>query len=304
MIRIRRWFGLAVSVAALVTLQVVLAQPAAADPIDPCDSFAPDELPDWCLEWSDGPDLPVDDDGDDGGGGGGGDLGESECGWELVTEEFGDGTSLEAIGGRVIDRRPSPDVETAIYSWCGGSPFLLEAVEDAPVVTAEDVAEEAYEAIQGRMPDPVVETSPPAGENAIIDVPVFVTVVNWDDELVETRELGGDTVTVTATPQLLLDSGEPGSAEKTCPGPGQSYDPDGDDLWSQAAAPDACTHAYSARTGVDGRSDEWQTSVTVRWSITWSATSGEGGTFPDAVRSEAVPRGVDEVQAVVTAEGD
>jgi hypothetical protein len=80
-----------------------------------------------------------------------------------------------------------------------------------------------------------------------------VTVTDWDDEIVETRPLLGDTVTVTATPQLAIDPAEPGADPVICQGPGQPYQPGAGDLWVQAAGPEACTYAYQARSDVGER---------------------------------------------------
>ena len=62
----------------------------------------------------------------------------------------------------------------------------------------------------GQLPQPVVESSPPAGTASIIGVPVFVTVVNWTGVVTQTECAGGLCVTVTATPQLTFRPGEPG----------------------------------------------------------------------------------------------
>ena len=132
---------------------------------------------------------------------------------------------------------------------------------------------------------------------------MFVSVPNWPTTLSVTDSLDGIAVQALATPQLLFKPGEPGSGTKACTGPGRRYDPGAGDLWEQASASGACTHVYLLRTGADGRPGEWPGVVTVRWSITWAAADGSGGSFPDVDRATAVPRAVEEVQTVVVSGG-
>ena len=63
--------------------------------------------------------------------------------------------------------------------------------------------------------------------------------------------------------------------------------------------PGACAHVYKLRTSAEGRPTEWPGSVSVTWSITWTATAGDSGTLPSITRTMALPRGVQEVQTVV-----
>jgi hypothetical protein len=153
------------------------------------------------------------------------------------------------------------------------------------------------------MPMPAVASDPPAGQASVLGVPVFVWVSNWRSDFTVTRNLAGVTVTVSATPQLLFASGEPGASTKRCIGPGRDFALGSGSIGAQAAAPDACTFAYDLRTGEAGRPSAWPGSVTVRWSIAWSASDGSGGTFPPVDRTAALPRPVVEVQTVVVPGG-
>ena len=114
--------------------------------------------------------------------------------------------------------------------------------------------------------------------------------------------LVGVGVTVVATPTVLVDPGD-GSGAHTCDGPGRRYDPSAGDLWAQAHAPGACTLTYAKRTGAGGRPTAWPSTVTVRWTFTWTSTDGGGGTFPAVDRTVAVPRQVHEIQTIVTSGG-
>lgn len=270
--------------------------------VDPCT----DSTADWCLDRdvSADPNAPS----DPGGGGGGGGEPAPECGWVNVPES----TVPQPSSSRpyiLTNGRPPEGLEVVWQGWCYDpnagfqyfrGPFRwLPVGEPAPALTLDDVAAAAYERLEGRLPDPVVVTNPAVGVDAVVDVPVFVTVTNWQPQLVETDDLLGDLVTVQATPVVVVEPGEPGAPAVTCDGQGRVYDPAGGDLWEQAVAPGACTYTHQRRTGVDGRPAEWASTITVRWSIDWSSESGDGGTFPEVNRSVAVPRGVDEVQAVV-----
>jgi hypothetical protein len=219
--------------------------------------------------------------------------------------------ALPWIGtGAVQNGAPPPGVKVTWQAMCFneangggtyGGPFRWVAPAAAP--TPVVVAQGAYEQMQGRMPDPEVSTDPPLGTGSIVNVPVFVSVTNWQPAFSITRVLAGVPVTVTATPQLVFDPAEPGAGPQLCAGAGRPYDPNGPGLWAQAAAPGACTHIYRYRTGVDGRPAAGAGTVTVRWSISWLAGDGSGGLFPVVNRTTAVPRSVDEVQTVVVSGG-
>lgn len=291
------------------------ADPAGADPSNTCgtpsDGSPP---PDWCLDSSTGPGGGGTEAGSSGGGSGstgGGSAGQPACGWVTISADRvpAANSTRPAI---YTNGRPPEGMDVVWQGWCyrdlmmpGSSfrgPFRWLPATGAPappvLVTPADVAQGAYQAIQGRMPDPLVVTSPPVGVDATVSVPVFVTVTNWQPELVEVRPLLGDTVSVRATPTLVVSTGESGGTSRTCAGPGVAYDPAGGDLWAQASSPAACTLTYQRRTGVAGRPATWPSTVTVRWSISWSSTSGQGGTFPVVERAVSLPRSVSEVQTV------
>jgi hypothetical protein len=153
--------------------------------------------------------------------------------------------------------------------------------------------------LEGDLPDPVVATSPGRGEPAIVKHPTFLAVDNWTGTVTDEECALFLCVAVIATPSLTWSSGEPGSPPVSCRGAGTSYDATGPPPAAQAARPGACAHAYQARTGTADRPDRWPGAATVSWDITWSSTSGAAGTLPDITKSVAVPRAVDEVQAIV-----
>lgn len=294
-----------VCVMAAVAGGVVAAAPAEAD-IDECE----DSTAQWCLEQGTEGAVPT-----PVGSGSPGSGPSSEappCGWVTIPAERipSANSTRPAI---YTNGRPPEGLEVIWQGWCYRPPSLgsdfrgpfrwLPVTEALEVPTAEEVAEDAYEAVKGRVPELSVVTNPPFGVDAVVDVPVFVTATNWAAEIVETRPLLDDIVTVRATPELVVDPAEPGVGPVTCQGAGRPYDPAGGDLWAQAAAPGGCTYAYQQRTGVDGRPEQWPSTVVVRWSIAWSATTGESGVFPAVEQSVSIARGVSEVQSVLV-EGD
>ncbi len=179
----------------------------------------------------------------------------------------------------------------------------LGKVQPAPPsspATPVAVAEGAYGQLIATLPDPEVVSSPPLDKSAIITFPTFVEVGNWSP-VTATETAAGLTVTITGTPSAMTYTpGEPASAPVACPGPGVPYDPFGGPLAAQAANPAACTWPYAHRTGAEGRPEAWTASVSVTWAVTWSASSGESGSFADVVTTTSWPRDVVEVQTVVT----
>ena len=130
-------------------------------------------------------------------------------------------------------------------------------------------------------------------------IPTFVAVSNWQDAFSEggCDPTGAVCVTVTATPTLTFNPGEPGAGTKTCPPGGTRYVP-GAGTPREQAVPGTCTHAYDQRT--TGGLPDWPGVVTVSWEITWEADDGsDGGAFPLIEFAADLPRGVGEIPGVV-----
>lgn len=164
----------------------------------------------------------------------------------------------------------------------------------------EIIAQMLLAAAEARMEAPTLASDPPVGVSAVVDVPAFVAVTNWQDEIVEGECVLGTCVSLTATPTLVFDPGD-GSEPVTCPPGGSRYAPGGPPLDDQAEG--ACAHAYPRRTGIDDRPDAWPGEVSVRWDISWTSTvdggPGPSGTFDPLVFSTGLPRSVEEVGTVV-----
>jgi hypothetical protein len=157
----------------------------------------------------------------------------------------------------------------------------------------------AYARVAALMEAPRLATNPPAGAPAIVDLPVFVAVENWQGELTDSQCVLGVCVDITASPTLDFHPGESAAPVLHCDPPGTRFDAVRGDAVAQASAPGACAYPYRQRTGVGGRPGEWPGVVTVRWSVSWNSNVGASGSFPGLSFSTAAPRVVNEVQTVV-----
>jgi hypothetical protein len=244
----------------------------------------------YCLEWDvTTPGTP----GTPGGSGGGP---APECYWVTIDDELPEDPTIFVDFGL---EEPPEGVPILWQSWeCsdGRATFNFRWVI-APTPGA--LAETVRGRLIGQLPQPVVESSPPAGTASIIGVPVFVTVVNWTGVVTQTECAGGLCVTVTATPQLAFRPGEPGAPTVQCAGAGTRFAADAGTPESQASSPGACTWTYTTRTGANGRPSAWPGQASVSWSIAWTATTGASGSLAAVTRSTDVPRPVAEVQTVI-----
>lgn len=277
----------AVATLAIVGSVVVGVGSRAAAGADECVERDPQG---YCIEW----DVPTP--GGPGTPGGSGGT-EPECYWESLDYDMGAGDpTVYADFGLEY---PPDGVEVIWQSWeCsdGRTTFDFRWVV-AP--TPGNLASIARGRLVGALPQPVVESSPPVGTASIVGVPVFAAVANWTGVRTESECAGGLCVTVTATPALAFQPGEPGTNDVACSGSGSRYAPAAGSPEAQAAVPGACAHAYRWRTGATGRPSAWPGEVSVTWSITWTATSGASGSLASVTRSTALPRAVSEVQTVI-----
>jgi hypothetical protein len=217
------------------------------------------------------------------------------CYWVTIPDPSDDPTIW-------VDFGPSPPPIGVTLVWqawvCsdGSGTFALRWIIPA---TPANLAAIARGQLLGTMPQPSVSSSPPVGTASIVEVPVFVEVTNWTGVVTDSECAGGLCVTVTATPALTFSPGETGSSPIACAGSGTRYDPDGGSAESQASADGACAYAYRYRTAVDGRPAAWPGSVSVTWTLAWTASTGASGSLPAVTRSTLLPRAVREVQTVV-----
>lgn len=243
----------------------------------------------YCIQW----DVPTP--GTPGKPGGSGGT-QPECYWVRVNQDLGSDPTIFADYGL---EQPPAGVEIVWQSWECSDGRVTDNFRWVLAATPGNLATIARGQLIGELPQPVVESSPPAGTASIVGVPAFVTVVNWTGVVSETQCAGGLCVTLTATPQLVFRPGEPGAAQVTCAGAGTRYVTGAGTPDVQASAPGACAWAYRQRTGAQGRPPLWPGQVSVTWTLTWTATSGAAGALTPVTRSTDVPRQVTEVQTVI-----
>ncbi len=277
------------STALLVVAGVLqVAGPAGASEPGQCVNYSPLG---YCIDW----DVPTPG-GPPTGGGGGGSSDEVVCYWVTIPDDLSEDPTIWFDFGLT----PPPEGVTIVWqSWeCsdGSATFAFRWIIPA---TPQNLAALARGRVLGLMPQPSVNSSPPVGTASIVEVPVFVEVTNWTGVITDADCAGGLCVTVTATPQLTFTPAETGSSPVTCAGSGTRYDPDGAPIEEQASADGACAYVYRLRTGVEGRPTAWPGSVSVTWTISWTASTGASGSLPAVTRTTSLPRAVREVQTVV-----
>lgn len=275
----------AVAIAAAISVGTS-SRVSAADPGE-CMSYSPLG---FCIEWStpgaESPGNP----GSTGGGEG------PPCYWVTLDYDpsLGDGAIYFDYG---IEEPPDGvDVVWQAMECSDGS-----AIDDIRWILPPNprvIAEGVRGRIAGTLPEPLIASSPADGVAAIVGVPVFVQVTNWTG-VVTVQECAGFCVTVRAIPSLTFDPGEAGASAIACAESGTVYVPGGPPATDQAAVEGACSHTFALRSGVADRPPAWPGSVSVTWSITWTATTGASGTLGSVTRSTDLPRSVEEVQTVV-----
>jgi hypothetical protein len=176
----------------------------------------------------------------------------------------GEGGSSDPNGGGEVDCTVQP-----------GEMPSEECVPDPQVAGIADLAEEARDRLE--LPGPEIAASP--GERQLVHLPTWLAVSesSWDS-LSASVTAGAVTVTATAAPSRVeWDLGD-GSAV-TCDGPGTIWRPG---MEPEAESPD-CGYTYTRSAS------EVVVSATVCWTVTWSSTTGQGGSFSDlATTSQAV----------------
>lgn len=134
---------------------------------------------------------------------------------------------------------------------------------------------------------PDVELSPPHGGIQLVGVPVWVWSNNHQPVSV-TASIPTLSATLTATPgDIQVDLGD--GTRFTCRGGGVPYDPG----VSHRGQSTDCSEAYE-------RHGPHTITVTVVWSLTWTATNGQAGTLPAVTRTTALDLDVQQAQAVTS----
>lgn len=258
----------------------------AADPGE-CMSYSPLG---FCIEWSTpGAERPGNP-GSSGGGEG------PPCYW--VTLDYDPGASDPTVFVDYGIEEPPAGVDVVWQAMECSDGSVIDDMRWIIPPGPREIAEGVRGRIAGSLPEPIIASSPADGVAAIVGVPVFVQVTNWTG-VVTAQECAGFCVSVSAVPSLTFNPGEAGASLVACAESGTAYVPGGPSAADQATVAGACSHTYALRTSVAERPAAWPGSVSVTWSITWTATTGASGTLSSVTRSTGLPRPVEEVQTVV-----
>jgi hypothetical protein len=218
------------------------------------------------------------------GGGGGGGSG-PPCTW-TPAQNVADQPLAEPT-------RVDPDgIRSVLYvRECVGSPPALVWVRQA---SPRELADRAFETVQDRVPSPRGVFSPELG-GAVVHLPLWFAVRDGQWAPVSaSASIPGLTAVVIATPlELVFEPGD-GSSPVACVGPGPKFRPG----MREPASPPACAYAYRDASSIapDGRA--WPASLSIRWEVTWSATTGAGGALGALTTTAAYAMPVGEIQAI------
>jgi len=167
----------------------------------------------------------------------------------------------------------------------------------------DEVAADLWSRVSADLEEPALDVWPPNGEAAVVNMPTFVEVTNWQGEIVEADcddATGTVCIELTATPSLTYAPGEPSAPTVDCEDGGTAYVPGGNPTSQEQAAPaDACAHAYAHATAAQ---EMYEAVVSVHWEVTWEG-EGQAGEIDVDPLSAAIDRPVDEVSTVVEENG-
>lgn len=105
--------------------------------------------------------------------------------------------------------------------------------------------------------------------------------------------------TATAKPTTLTFDPGNGDSSVSCPGPGTTFQRPSGGSWVPGRQPQGCDYQYTTSSYGDP-SGEVTSTYTIGWTVTWTATNGQGGTFNDLQTETTSHFAVAELQSVVT----
>jgi hypothetical protein len=233
--------------------------------------------------------VTVEVDGSEGGG--------SRCTWERVDGALG-APELGSVTYPYTD-----DAGTTFNLWKKSCPGQANQWYIVPETEPDDLLPGLLEELKStRLPDPEPSflALDPTHDWAYVTVPVDFRAGgdSWRTVSV-TAAIGPVWATVTAAPsRLTFDPGDPnGPGPVTCTGeaPIAGYDP---------TVPGECSYTYrnaSSTSTYDGY--HFLTTTSIDWSISWTSSTGAGGTLDPYSTSATAPLAVAEVQGLVTCTG-
>jgi len=167
-----------------------------------------------------------------------------------------------------------------------------------PGVTPEQLMHMALASL--KVPVPAPQTAPPRGDRGLVGLPEWVWLPrgSWHPVIAQVS-VGPVWARVTAKPVSLAISPGGGQPGVSCPGPGTAYDPR---LPASAQHTD-CSVTY-LRSSLQQPRNQYQTSVTVTWTASWTGSGGAGGAInPPLTQTTTFGIRVAEGQALVTGGG-
>ena len=224
-----------------------------------------------------------------------GTSGTSGCTWTLLVvydSHIGRTTSIS----RVVD-----GVRYDLYERRCGSAFTDIWI---PQLSSSQIARSAAVLAQGRLPVPSPSFAP--STNAmVVDVPIWFWIdAAWWTPVTATAWIptifGPVWSRATATPMRITfltqddaSRGGPGLGVADCVGPGWPWNPSVPD---EATSPCSYTYRHSSLARDSG---VFVAVVGVEWRISWTSSTGEGGSLPSYTTSTFVIDRVGELQALV-----
>jgi hypothetical protein len=266
---------------ALALAVVVMASPAGADGTG--DAF------------NDEDEIGVDarDGGTEGGSGGGG-GGSNPCRYQLMDEEgqraaqgLADGGWSQSVPGDGPGRWYLRICDIGNGQTTGTTVWLPD-----PAVDPEALAQQASD--RAPIPAPEIRLNPPAGEEQVVNVPMWMWLDSsaWQP-VSASASAGAVTVTATAAPQSVRwDMGN--GDVVVCDGPGTPYDTERPAAEQQSD----CTYTYR-RSSAGQPGAAYRLTVTTTWAVSWTVTGAPGGgSLGVASRTTSSSVRVAEIQAV------
>ena len=195
--------------------------------------------------------------------------------------------------------RVDPDgIRSVLYvrECVGSAPALVWVRQASP----RQLADTAFETVRDRLPLPRGVFSPELGAGAVVHFPLWFAVPDGQWAPVSaSASIPGLTAVVTATPvQLVFEPGD-GSAPAACAGPGPKFRPG----MREPSSPPACSFTYRDASSVAPGGRAWPASLSIRWEVTWSASTGAGGSLGGLTTAAAYGVPVGEIQAIEQAGG-
>jgi hypothetical protein len=227
------------------------------------------------------------------GGGAGGDH--ARCGWKMIDGDIG-------IPGHGTASWPRVERGVTYHLWrrsCPDGDSYVEVAETTPAQLLPSLLEQLRRAVLPK-PIPDFEMLDPEFGWAYVRTPLDFRAGGGSWRTVSvTATLGPVWATVTARPvSLRLDPGDPARPGGVrCGG----RDPIAPYL---AAKPGACSYTYldaSSTSPLDGY--HFRTTMSIDWSISWTSSTGAGGTLAPYSTSTSSLLAVAEVKGLVTCTG-